>query len=84
MQASTKGQSRGLVYTDVVSFQQELHVCPFDPNNKIEYAQVKGPSNDFPMQLTSSLQRRSHSAGRYTYNTIMYAEYDLFMIALLC
>jgi hypothetical protein len=62
----TKCQPTGLVYSDVVvSFQQELHVCPFDPHNKIEYAQVKDSSNDSPIQLTSSLQTRSHLAGRY-------------------
>ena len=78
-QASIECQPRGLVYTDVIPFQQEeLRVCPFDPNNKIQYSQLKGPSNNFPMQLTSdsSLQMKSHSAGMYTFNTIiMYAEY---------
>jgi hypothetical protein len=62
----TKCQPTGLVYSDVVvSFKQGLHVSPFDPSEKIQYAKVKGSSDDFPLQLISSLQTRNHPAGTY-------------------
>ena len=82
----TKCQPTALVYTDVLFQQKEFHVSSFDPNDKIEYAQVKG--GEFLIQPTASLQTRSTAAGmwvnivydfniEYIFLVLWYADHEI-------